>query len=106
MVSLSRKPSLVGLKVFSIVVVAIAATIEVGNGSKVQNNNSPHTVVGGPAKTTNQPPHIVFILSDNVGYGNIGFTRANSPAGPSPEVLTPTLDELAETGVILDRMCT
>ena len=36
----------------------------------------------------------VYILSDNLGWGNVGYHRARSPAGPSPEVVTPNIDHL------------
>ena len=49
-------------------------------------------------------PHIVLMLTDNLGYGNVGFTRALSGDPPSPEVATPTLDALAAEGIILDRL--
>ena len=50
-------------------------------------------------------PHIVYVLSDNLGHGNVGYLRARSPAGPSPEVVTPRIDELVLTGVELSRLC-
>ena len=46
-------------------------------------------------------PHIVFLFVDNVGWANLGFNRAI----PTPEVVTPNLDDLAATGVHLDRHC-
>ena len=51
-------------------------------------------------------PHIVYILSDNLGYGNVGYIRASTPAGPSPEIVTPNLDRLASEGRVLERMYT
>ena len=51
-------------------------------------------------------PHIVYMLVDNLGFGNVGYLRARSPAGASPEVLTPQLDALASSGVVLDRLYT
>lgn len=51
-------------------------------------------------------PHIVYMLADNIGYGNIGYIRAASPAGPSTEVQTPNIDGLASTGVVLERLYT
>ena len=43
--------------------------------------------------------NIVFLFVDNVGWANLGFNRAI----PTPEVVTPNLDDLAATGVHLDR---
>eukprot|EP00966_Prymnesium_polylepis_P214770 4973384-Prymnesium_polylepis.1 len=51
-------------------------------------------------------PHIIYMLADNIGYGGIGFQRARTPAGPSPEVVTPHLDKLAADGVLLERLYT
>eukprot|EP00041_Stephanoeca_diplocostata_P023001 m.557996 g.557996 ORF g.557996 m.557996 type:complete len:626 (+) comp22195_c0_seq1:114-1991(+) len=51
-------------------------------------------------------PHIIYILTDNLGFGNVGYLRAQTPAGPSPEIVTPTLDNLAETGIQLHRFYT
>ena len=47
-----------------------------------------------------RPPHIFFLLADDLGYANVGFTRANAP---SPEVRTPHLDALAASGARLQR---
>lgn len=35
-------------------------------------------------------PHLVFLFCDNVGWANVGFHRA----APTPEVVTPNIDEL------------
>jgi len=45
-------------------------------------------------------PHIFFLLADDLGYANVGFTRA---APPSREVQTPALDALAASGAVLER---
>jgi hypothetical protein len=37
------------------------------------------------ARKTNTP-HVVYVLTDNLGWGGVGFLRALSPAGPTPEV--------------------
>ena len=61
-------------------------------------------------------PHLVYVLSDNLcgppisphlvaaaaltsgswrrGWGNVAYHRKISPAGPSPEVVTPNIDAL------------
>jgi hypothetical protein len=39
------------------------------------------------------------------GWGNVGYHRARSPTGPSPEVVTPNIDNLVATGIELDRLC-
>lgn len=49
---------------------------------------------------------IVYILSDNLGWGNVAYHRRLSPTGPSPEVVTPNLDRLVASGIELDRFYT
>lgn len=44
------------------------------------------------------PPHIFMLLIDDYGWANIGFHSPNSS-----EVVTPNLDALASSGVILER---
>jgi len=46
-----------------------------------------------------KPPHIVFLLADDLGSANVGFSRGTS----SPEVQTPHLDALAASGAVLTR---
>lgn len=45
------------------------------------------------------PKYIFTILVDDLGWGDVGFHRQN----PSAEVVTPNIDSLAYSGVILDR---
>ena len=52
-------------------------------------------VASVPAK----PPHILFVLVDDLGHADVGFT--DGP--PSVETVTPTLDALVAQGVRLDR---
>ena len=47
-----------------------------------------------------RPPHIFFLLADDLGFANVGFARAGHP---SREVQTPHLDALAASGAILSR---
>ena len=51
-----------------------------------------------------RPPHIVFALADDLGWNNVGFQQLLSSPELAPEVRTPTIDELARTGLRLDRM--
>ena len=51
-------------------------------------------------------PHLVYVLTDNLGWGNVGYHREVSPTGPTKEVVTPNIDGLVATGVELDRFYT
>jgi len=45
------------------------------------------------------PPHLVFILADDLGFNDVGFTK---PLGAEPEALTPFMDALvAKEGRLL-----
>ena len=50
-------------------------------------------------------PHIVYMLSDNLGWANVGYHRA-AMGRPSPEVQTPHIDGLVADGIELDRFYT
>eukprot|EP00051_Salpingoeca_urceolata_P024182 m.422334 g.422334 ORF g.422334 m.422334 type:complete len:561 (+) comp20199_c0_seq3:3-1685(+) len=51
--------------------------------------------MGSPPK-----PHIVYILTDNMGWAGVGYHRKPD----FKEIQTPVLDHLAATGVRLDRL--
>lgn len=42
-------------------------------------------------------PHVVFVVGDDIGFADVGFTTASS------EVRTPFLDSLAAKGMVLDQ---
>ena len=46
-----------------------------------------------------QPPHIVFILADDLGYNDVGYNAKLHGSA----IRTPNIDELASEGVILDN---
>lgn len=48
-----------------------------------------------PALKPKQPPHIIFILTDDQGFNDIGYH--------SKDIHSPTLDKLAAEGVILEN---
>jgi len=53
------------------------------------------TITGSPRG----PPHVLYILVDDLGWGDVGFNRDV----PSPEVLTPNMDKLVREGIHLHR---
>lgn len=55
----------------------------------------------GPGK-----PNIIFILADDLGWGDTGFNWQNARAEGLPRIKTPNLDRLAASGVTLtDHYC-
>ena len=58
--------------------------------------SSASSTSGGGGGTN--PPHIVFMLGDEVGYNNVGWH--------SNITLSPRMDALAKSGIILERHCT
>jgi arylsulfatase I/J len=50
------------------------------------------------SSSISKQPNIVFILADDLGWGNVGYHNPNSS-----EIWTPNIDELARSGLILDR---
>ena len=55
----------------------------------------------GAAAAPAARPHLVYMLTDNLGWGGVGYHRPNNT-----EIQTPHLDAMARTGVELDRLCT
>ena len=64
-----------------------------------------HAAAGAGAKASGAAPapkpHIVMLLTDNMGWANVGFHRP--PDVPAREIHTPNIDALAGSGLILDR---
>ena len=46
-----------------------------------------------------ESPHIVFIMADDLGWGNVGFHNKHNY-----QINTPNIDNLADTGLQLNRM--
>ena len=58
-------------------------------------------LVAAAPSSTASGPHIVTLLTDNMGWANVGFHRP--PDVPAREIHTPTIDALAATGLISRR---
>jgi len=55
-----------------------------------------------PAAKCAGRPNVVFILADDLGYGDVGFTwQARAREASKARILTPNLDRLAREGVML-----
>ena len=51
-------------------------------------------------------PNVIFILTDDLGWGDTGFTWQNARAEGMPRIHTPNLDRLAREGAVLtDHYC-
>lgn len=48
-------------------------------------------------------PNVIFILADDLGWGDTGFTWQNARAEGMPRILTPNLDRLAREGTVLSN---
>ena len=72
------------MKLFASVAVASALVQTVSAGT-VSSSESP--------KNSKTLPHIVFVLTDDNGWAGVGYNN--------PNLNTPTLDHLAETGLKL-----
>ncbi len=48
-------------------------------------------------------PHLFFLLADDLGSANVGFSAKVHGSAPSREVVTPNLDALAASGAVLTR---
>ncbi|MDF7801933.1 sulfatase-like hydrolase/transferase, partial [Pontiellaceae bacterium B1224] len=66
------------------------------DGFEIANSTDPTD----PASKTDRP-NIIFILADDLGYGDIGVLFQNSKSGKKHK--TPFLDQMASDGLILDR---
>ncbi len=51
------------------------------------------------AVSSAEPPHVLFVLADDLGWASVGFNRAQA----TPEVVTPNIDALVAEGVKLNR---
>ena len=58
------------------------------------------------AASSAQKPNIIFILADDLGWGDTGFTWQNARVEGLPRIKTPNLDRFASEGAVLtDHYC-
>jgi arylsulfatase A-like enzyme len=87
-----RKPSIL------IVILAICTIGASTTWSAAQQQPIPQPA----GRTTGQRPNIIFILADDLGYGDIGVTYQNARAREGkPAFVTPHIDALAADGITL-----
>ena len=55
------------------------------------------TVMETQSSKQTDKPNIVFILVDDMGFGDVGYNGS--------EIATPNLDRMAKSGTVLDRNC-
>lgn len=56
--------------------------------------------------TTNDGPNIIFILMDDMGYGDVGVLWQNEKSSSEKKIQTPHIDQLAHEGCIMtDHYC-
>ncbi|PST82863.1 sulfatase [Pedobacter yulinensis] len=60
--------------------------------------------LSSPAQKTSRP-NIIFILTDDLGYGDLGVFWQNKIRGKQPAMTTPGLDKMAAEGAILTQYC-
>ncbi len=62
-----------------------------------------HGATAAPAaQSGDRKPNVIFILADDLGYGDVGFTFQNSRrAEGKPFFVTPNLDRLSHNGLVL-----
>mmetsp|Transcript_7740 Transcript_7740/g.14562 ORF Transcript_7740/g.14562 Transcript_7740/m.14562 type:complete len:566 (+) Transcript_7740:82-1779(+) len=67
--------------------------------AKNENEPTPDIIeeINEEGESSTQPPHIVFVLVDDMGFGDIGYQSKDLAFA------TPYLDELAADGIKLDR---
>ena len=64
-------------------------------GDRVLLSLPPRTAPSPPSMSAKMLPHIILMLADDLGNYEIGYHN--------PRALTPNIDSLAATGVILER---
>lgn len=71
-------------------------SVMLGAGFLAWDWSSQNQVENDPAAPNpRRPPHIIFIMTDDLGFNDIGYHN--------PDMHTPTLDKLAADGVKLEN---
>jgi arylsulfatase B len=87
-------------------VAAIAVLVVTAHGSSRASASNP---IKASEQGQRPPPHILFVLIDDLGWGDVGFHQPDDAThhihhNKRPEVQTPTMDRLArEEGLQLNR---
>ncbi|MDG2087617.1 MAG: arylsulfatase [Arenicellaceae bacterium] len=87
-------------KILSIVILLIGFGLSACSKTAEQpqvgeNTDSAPAVPASEVFEHTGPPNIVFILVDDMGYGDVGYNGS--------EIATPVLDQMASDGMLLDR---
>ncbi len=69
--------------------------IACSGGQAPETETAQTTPIASNASTTTSKPNIIFVLVDDMGFGDVGFNNS--------EIATPTLDMMGREGVILDH---
>ena len=63
----------------------------------------PQVASAGTSGTDAKRPNVIFILADDLGWGDVGFAWQNARAERLPRIRTPHLDRLASGGTALSN---
>jgi arylsulfatase A len=93
--------AIVALLLLTPIVIWLDALATINNYEQTDNSlrveNKQHYLAEIETLTaTEQRPNIVFILFDDLGYGDLGYTGSQS-------IATPTIDSLAAGGIVLNQ---
>jgi arylsulfatase A-like enzyme len=75
------------------IVIALLFLLHVAGGSSGEGSVT--------ATTDGTKPNILFVVVDDLAYGDVGFRSADTAAGGTGDIVTPNIDKLAKEGVVL-----